>query len=345
MTQPTIDAPVSTAKPADAIPSKTEGVDLNAAMKAFKEERAKDKAAEAAEAAPKTDAPAEEPAKEVNAQEPPQTEVAVPEAEALKVKLRSKVASRQRELDAREQRQAAWEAELKQRSEATEAQQREIAAEKQRIEALKSQAKTDPRSVLRELGIHLPDVVNAELAEMSPEARAKQMGNILQNLPKLIEEKAAELVQKQLAEREQAQQKQISEAQRQQAIANSERAFIERAKSDAEKLPHLSKVASQDGRFAVHTAYYIQSVFQQEHGRLPSDKELDFNVNKYLGEKVLGGAGESAKSTNGTSKKTSPRAGAKEVAEKPVAEMSAEERLSAAAREFRRIREQDRDSE
>lgn len=338
MTQP---ADVTPARPAETVPSKTEGVDVNAAIKAFKQERAKDKAEEVSEtvAAVKETAAettTEETAAPADEREGKPAEVEIPEKDALKVKLRAKAAARQRELEAREQRLAAWEAENKQRADAIEAQNRQIAEEKSRYDRLQQLRQTDPRAWLKEQGISLPELVNAELAEMSPEARAKQMQKAMQDLPKLIEQKAEEILKKREAESSKQQQEQA----RLQAVAKSEQDFVARVK-DAEKYPATSKVATADPRFAVHTAYYIQSVFVKEHGRSPTEHELDHNVERYLSKNLLGESSAPAKPA-AKSGKTSPRASAKEVTEKPLHEMSQEERMAAAEREFKRIREADK---
>lgn len=323
---------------------KTEGVDIKGAIKAFREEKARERAEERGETAPvelanepeaPTESAPESPAKE--------QDVEVAPAQDLKMRLRAKAARRQADLDARERRLAAWEAENKQRAEQTEQLTTQARTEREKYERLENLRKSNPREFIKEANIPLRELVDAELAELTPAARAAQMGKVLENLPKLIEEKAAALLDAKLKEREAADKSRNEQASRAQFVAKTESDFIDRAKAASEKSPHLADLVSYDPKFAVHTAYYVQSLFKSEHGRDPNQRELDANVEAYLahsrGEKT---ASTVARSSNG---RTSPRANARESAEKPIEEMNDQERMDAAKRAFRRVKEEERNED
>lgn len=349
----------ATGKTAGDQPGKTEGVDMAGAIKAFNESRKAERAEERADLMPPAPPAAVETgatddvtattaagdAVEMSAEadataqtdKPAATEtttVEVDDGDALKTKLRAKQAARAREVESKRLEVERQELALKQQRETLEAEKREIQEQRARATRLEQLRQTDPRAWLKEQGIALPDLVNAELAEMSPEARAKQMGATIQNLPKLIEQEVQKRIDGILQQRSQDLEKQTRESQQKAHVAATEQAFVERAKGD-EKRAATKALASRSPQAVVSLAYVVQAKFVEEHGRRPTERELDANVESWLGGTpgaAQAAQGETART--GGSKHTSPRAAAREGGTKPLAQMSEEERIDAARRQF-----------
>ena len=339
-------APVATAP--------TEGA--AAAVAAIRAERAQETAAskgaskvEAGQEQPTATTPEQPAATEPSTPETPQAStIEIAPQAALKMRLRSNLAQRRRELDDRDARIKALESEATAKTEAARAEAARVQAESDRIARLQRLQRENPEEFLKETGFSLEDYIKRQLAQRDPKQQARVTQETLENLPQLIAAEAKKQAEAILKAREDDTKKQTEERQRVELRQQAERTTIqaaahygETALPNGEKAPLVARLAKASPDVVVAMAHVKADVFRKENGRHPSFEEVIYNLERDLRAAAAGDetapAARGAPGTRGT-----PRSAAKEGNEKPIAEMSERERMAAAVASLRKGRADER---
>ena len=187
----------------------------------------------------------------------------------------------------------------------------------------------DPVAWLNETKMDLEPIVRSKIEANKPEARATQ----------------AELLAKQAIERLEAMERQAQQREQQTYRADSERKFQALATDEA-KYPTVSAVYADDPGSLVQAAYSVQSQFQSQHGRLPTQEEIAFNLERIEAAKVerwqakRGGAAPKVEAAKPAAKKTITPSSREEAAsgtpKRPLTEKERVQRAMQAAKESMR---------
>lgn len=354
MTEPNA-APTTPAAP--AAPAGDGGPDVAAAVAALRASKGQPTAAPegASKAAPEQErapvkAPEQSPAKEPQTPTAPQASTVeiAPDA-ALKTRLRADLAARRREVEEQAARIAAQDAELKSRAKAQARADAEFKAREERIRRLERLKDENPEEFFKETGFSLDNYIKKQLAARDPKQQAVMTEQMLADLPKLIEAEAKKQAEAILKSRDESTQKQAQERQAVELRRQAERAVLEGATRwgetalpNGEKTPLVSALAKRNPAAVVALAHTTADLFRQENHRQPTLEEVVYNI-----ERDLRGSSGGETETNGrppAGTRGTPRSNAKEVAEKPIEEMSERERMNAAVKALKQTKADDASS-